>query len=277
MRLKTLAVFVTAALAIFTLGYWLTDTSRRASIAAEQEEDLLQFGEVIFSDDPSEPAAAGCARCHGPEGLGGPIPNDPNGRIAPSLHTATLAAKLKENPDYVHLAVSFGGVVVSGDVNSPMPAWSYEVGGPLNEQQIDAVVALVEMWATEAGEAPAPSGDVANTVEAGAEVYAAPGSGTPCSSCHGPDLAGVPNTFPNIQNIGSELVTDLPVVPSGLEQMQADYEQDPRLFLEKWIRDSAGNYNGGTATGMPPYPEDVLPEDALQALITFLLEGDHGQ
>ena len=264
MRLKTLGVLLVTATAAFTMLYWLTDQTRRDQIAAEQEEELLHFGEVIFSDDPSEPAAAGCARCHGPEGEGGEIPNDPEGRSAPSLRTPSLADKLRTNPNYVHLAVSYGGVVVSGNVNSPMPAWSSEVGGPLNEQQIEAVVTLVESWAEEAaGEAPE---EVEDTVEAGAGVYASAG----CGGCHGQDLEG--GTGPNLQTIGSELVTDLPVEPSGLEQMQADYDADPRDFLEKWIRDSSGNYNDGTATGMPPYPESALNESQLTALITFLLD-----
>jgi mono/diheme cytochrome c family protein len=263
MRLKTLGVVLVTAIAAFTMLYWLTDGSRREEIAVEQEEELLHFGEVIFADDPSEPAAAGCARCHGADGEGGPIPNDPDGRSAPSLRTAALANKLRVNPNYVHLAVSYGGVVVSGNVNSPMPAWSYEVGGPLNEQQIEAVVTLVEAWAEEAAsEAPE---EVPDTVEAGAQVYQSAG----CAGCHGQDLEG--GTGPNLQTIGSELVTDLPVVPSDLEQMQADYDEDPRHFLELWIRDSAGNYNGGESTGMQPFPEADLGESQLQALITFLL------
>ena len=277
MRLKTLSVLLTAFFAAFTLLYWVTDDARREAIAVEQDEELLEFGELVFSENPSELAAAGCARCHGAEGEGGPVPNDPSGRQAPSLRTRTLADKVdaylrNTGNSYVEVVVRNGGVAVSGDVNSPMPAW----GQTLNDQQIEAVTALVESWAAEVAEQPVPT-DVPNTVEAGAEVYLTPGTGTPCSSCHRPDLAGVEGQFPNIQNIGQELVTDLPVPPSGLEQMQADYETDPRLFLENWIRDSAGNYNGGTATGMPAYPEEVLPDSLLQALITFLLEGDHGQ
>jgi mono/diheme cytochrome c family protein len=263
MRLKTIGVLLVAAMAVFTMLYWLTDGIRREAIAAEQEEELLHFGEIIFSDDPSEPAAAGCARCHGPEGEGGEIPNDPDGRSAPSLRTASLADKLRVNPNYVHLAVSYGGVVVSGNVNSPMPAWSSEVGGPLNEQQVDAVVALVESWATEAGEAPAE--EVPDTPEAGAEVYVSAG----CAGCHGQDLEG--GVGPGLQTIGSELITDLPVVPSDLDQMEADYAEDPRVFLENWIRDSAGNYNGGEPTGMQPFPESTISDSQLQALITFLL------
>src|SRR3990170_2927989 len=261
MRLKTLSVVLLTALAAFTMLYWVTDNSRRESIGMAHDEELLHFGEIIFSDDETEPAAAGCARCHGPDGRGG----EPGAAvIGPNLHSRSIAEKLKANPNYVHLAVSYGGIVVSGNVDSPMPAWSSEVGGPLNEQQIEAVVTLVEGWAEAAAEE-APE-EVEDTAEAGAEVYTSAG----CASCHGAELEGA--SGPNIQTIGSDLITDLPIEPSQLDQMVADYEEDPRLFLEKWIRDSAGNYNDGETTGMPPHPEERLSESALAALITFLLE-----
>ena len=262
MLLKTLGVVLTTALAAFTLLYWVTDDARRAEIDAEHEEELRHFGEIIFSNDPAEPAAAGCANCHGPDGTGG----EPGAAvIGPNLHSRSIADKLRANPNYVHLVVSFGGVVVSGNVLSPMPAWSYEVGGPLNEQQIEAVVTLVEGWAAEAAEAPVE--EVPDTPEAGAEVFATAG----CVSCHGAELEGT-TAGPNIQTIGSGVITDgLPVEPSGLDQMIADYEADPRNFLELWIRDSAANYNDGASTGMPPHPEGSLNESQMTALITFLL------
>jgi mono/diheme cytochrome c family protein len=262
MRLKTLGVIATTAIVLFTLFYWLTDAPRRESIGADHEAELLEYGEVIFSNDTAEPAAAGCATCHGPEGEGG----EPGAAVVgPNLHSRSLFEKLRVNPDYVRLVVSFGGVVVSGNVNSPMPKWSYEAGGPLNEQQIQAVVALVESWAAEAGEAPVE--EVPDTPEAGAEVFATAG----CVTCHGAELEGTA-AGPNIQTIGADLV-DLEGFsePSGLEQMEADYAADPRDFLEKWIRDSSTNYNDGEATGMPPHPEGQLSESQLQALITFLL------
>jgi mono/diheme cytochrome c family protein len=261
MRLKTLGVLLITALAAFTMLYWFTDEPRREAIVGEQQEELIHFGEVIYSDDSSEPAAAGCARCHGPEGEGGLIPNDPDGRSAPSLRTTTLADKNRVNPNYVHLAVAYGGVVVSGNVNSAMPAWSTEVGGPLNEQQIAAVVALIEEWLEEA-EAP---DDVEDTVEAGAQVYSAAG----CAGCHGAELQG--GVGPPLTNIGNE-VGDLPQPVADQEQYLADYEEDPYLALGLWIRDSAANYNDGAPTGMPPHPESALSESALRALITFLLD-----
>ncbi len=154
MRLKTLGVFLITLMALFTMFYWVTDGSRRTAAKTSEDKELLAYGSVVFANDASNPSSAGCARCHGPDGKGGKVPNDPNGAIAPNLHSASIAAKLKVNADYVHLVVSYGGVVVSGNVNSPMPAWSTEVGGPLTVQQIDAVVALVTSWAEAAPPAP---------------------------------------------------------------------------------------------------------------------------
>lgn len=261
MRLKTIGVILITIMAAFTMLYWYTDGQRREGVATAQDEELLHFGEIIFSDDPSEPAAAGCAQCHGADGTGG---DEESPVIGPNLHSRSIAEKLRANPNYVHLVVSYGGIVASGNVNSAMPAWSAEVGGPLNVQQIEAVVTLVEEWAAEAAEQPVE--DVPDTAEAGAEVYSTAG----CATCHGAELEGT--SGPNIQTIGSEVITDLPIEPSGLDQMIADYEEDPRTFLELWIRDSAGNYNDGESTGMPPHPEGQLSDSALQALITFLLE-----
>jgi mono/diheme cytochrome c family protein len=346
MRLKTLGVFLLTAMAFFTALYWLTDASRRDAAYAQQQEELLAFGEQIFGPDtlfvevtvtagaiePAEveipvngtvrfvnqtgqdvevtgggagafelpvkadadstyrfttegtipvtssaggalsvkvgpqalnAAAANCARCHGPTGMGGEVGN--TGRQAPNLHSVSIANKLKVNADYVRLAISFGGVVVSGDVNSPMPAWSTEVGGPLTVEQIAALTALVKSWAEEAASQSQPP--VSNTPEDGAQVYASVG----CAACHGPDLAGT-DIAPSLLNIGNEPVTDgLPTPISQLDKLVADYEADPRNMLELWIRDSAVNYNDGAATGMPAHPEGALSEDALQALITFLL------
>ncbi|HET7520490.1 MAG TPA: cytochrome c, partial [Candidatus Limnocylindria bacterium] len=143
--------------------------------------------------------------------------------------------------------------------------WSTEVGGPLTIQQVDALTALVESWADEAAQQSQEA--VPDTPEAGEQVYQTAG----CQGCHGADLGGTGN-FPNIQNIGNEPVTDLPTPISQLDQLVADYNEDPRSMLEKWIRDSAGNYNDGDQTGMPPHPESTLSDDALRALITFLLE-----
>ena len=264
MRAKTLGVFLMIGLAFFVAIYWVSDLPRREARFQEDEAQLLEYGEELFGPaTPEVQVTANCAQCHGATGEGGEVGD--TGRQAPNLHSRSIFEKLKVNPDYVNLVIRFGGVVVSGNVSSPMPAWSTEVGGPLTIQQVDALTALVESWAAEAGEQPVE--EVPNTVEAGQEVYNSAG----CSGCHGPDLAGT-GDYPDIRNIGNEPVTDLPNPISQLDKLTADYDDDPRMMLELWIRDSSANYNDGTPTEMPAHPESQLSESALQALITFLLD-----
>ena len=276
MRLKTLGVGLLLVVTFFFAFYWLAESRRMADrteeIAVEEHEYALQ---VFGPPSEEQPAAANCARCHGEDGRGGPIPGDPNNRQAPSLHTKRIADRLAINPEYVNLVIRFGGIVASGDPRSPMPAWDPEVGGPLTDQQIEALTALVEDWAAEAAAAEEAEGEqpVENTAEVGAEVYAAA-----CAQCHGPELEGSEQEgevlFPPLTNIGSEPILNdgLPTDVVHEDQIAADYEEDPREFLRKWIRDSAGNYNDGEGTGMPPFPENELSDDELEALITFLLE-----
>jgi mono/diheme cytochrome c family protein len=278
MRIKTLGIVLISAMSLFTAFYWLTDPARRETAYQTQLTELVAYGKQMFgANTPSNDHTANCARCHSADGTGGPVGD--TGRLAPNLHSKSIFEKLKaqnggsfteirkpgDPPDYVNLVIRFGGVVVSGDVNSPMPAWSTEVGGPLTVNQIDALTALVETWSLEAGAK--PDEVIPNTVAAGQKVFTDSG----CSGCHGPQLAGVAGTFPNLQNIGNAPVTDLPTPISHLDQLKADYAADPRAFLERWIRDSSVNYNDGTATGMPVHPEGKISASALQALITFLL------
>ncbi len=270
MRLKTLGVVLITALALFTVFYWVTDTPRRTSSLDTEKTDLLAYGKELFALPTTEkPANPGCAQCHGPEGKGGEVGN--TGVKAPNLHSPTIATKLQTNAHYVNLVIRFGGVVVSGNVKSPMPAWSAEVGGALNVQQIDALTALVESWAKE-GAAKAPKETPPpNTAAAGDDVFHNLTTAAPCASCHGQALAGVAGTYPNLQQIGSAPVTKLPTPISGLAKLQADYKANPGKFLAQWIRDSSKNYNGGTRTGMPAYGPTELSDAQLQALITFLL------
>jgi mono/diheme cytochrome c family protein len=276
MRIKTLGIVIISALSLFTAFYWLTDSARREDAYKTQNEELLAYGEEVFKpDDPAFPDRAGCASCHGIDGTGGKVRNTE--RLAPNLHSKSIYEKLKaqaggsftevrkagDPPDYVNLVIRFGGVVVSGDVNSPMPAWSTEVGGPLTVNQIDALTALVETWALEAGAQ--PDEEIPDTVEAGQKVFVDAG----CGGCHGADLSG--GFGPSLLNIGNEPVTDLPFPISHLDELQADYAADPRTFLERWIRDSAVNYNDGLTTNMPVHPEGKISASAMQALITFLL------
>jgi mono/diheme cytochrome c family protein len=276
MRIKMLGIVLMSAMSLFTAFYWITDPARRETAYQTQIKELLAYGEEIFKPaDPQFPDRAGCASCHGVDGTGGQVGT--TGRLAPNLHSKSIYEKLRtqaggsftdirkpgDPPDYVNLVVRFGGVVVSGDVNSPMPAWSTEVGGPLTINQIDALTAMIETWALEAGAK--PDEQIPDTVAAGQKVFVDSG----CGGCHGADLSG--GFGPSLLKIGNEPVVDLPTPITHLAELQADYAANARAFLERWIRDSSVNYNDGTPTLMPVHPEGKVSKSALQALITFLL------
>jgi mono/diheme cytochrome c family protein len=234
------------------------DADGETTVTAQGVESTL----LVMAGPPHlTPYGANCARCHGVDGTGG---------IGPNLHSLSLANKWLQTGgrqglnNYVQWVITLGGVVRSGDINSVMPAWGQEYGGSLTRQQIEALTALIGTWAEETLANPPPE-DVPDTVEAGAAVYVEAG----CVGCHGAELEG--GVGPNLQTIGSQLVTDLEFPVSGLDQMQADYDADMRMFLERWIRDSAANYNNGSPTQMPAFPESDLSASQLQALITFLL------
>jgi mono/diheme cytochrome c family protein len=263
MRLKTLGVIFVTATALFTMFYWLTDESRRDARGIEHHGSLIHYGEEIYG--PMEPPldfAADCAACHGEDGRGG----GPDALVVgPSLRSESLARKVSIyagtfDLNYIDTVIRKGGVAVSGNIESPMPAWE----NTLNEYQIDALVALIESWLEE----PDVPTDTPDTVEAGQEVYMAQ-----CAACHGPDRDG-PGQFPDIRNVDEQVGDDLLTDIADLDQYLADHAEDPRLALERWIRDSWENYNAGQPTQMPRFDEVALPDDQLTALITFLLEVD---
>ena len=226
---------------------------------------------VVTAGPPSlQPYGANCARCHGVDGHG--FVTNPT-LIGPDLHSTDLANKWAQTGgaqtlnNYVQWVITLGGVVRSGNINSPMPAWGQEYGGSLTRQQIEAVTAMIGEWARETLENPPPSPvEVPDTVEAGAEVFAQAG----CVGCHGAELEG--GVGPNLQTVGTALTDSLPTPVSQNEKRLADYAADKRGFFELWIRDSSANYNDGTPTGMPAHTPEDLSDSELRALITFLLD-----
>jgi mono/diheme cytochrome c family protein len=367
MRMKALGVVLMVGFAAFTTFYWITDAPRREVFTGIRNEELLEFGQIVFLPDDTytveiavtpdgfaqadaddelqpieslelfanssisfandsgatvtvtgtgttpfeheiedgasapqkfadegettvtmsgaegellvtaglphlEPYGANCVQCHGVDGHG--FVTNPN-LIGPDLHSVDLANKWAQTGgaqtlnNYVQWVITLGGVVRSGNINSPMPAWGQEYNGPLTRQQIEALTAMIGEWALETLENPPPSqADVPDTVEAGAQVYAGAAG---CVGCHGADLEG--GIGPNLQTIGSELVSTIPPLLTetlDIDQMQADYDADPRTFLENWIRDSS-QYNDGNPTQMPTFPAERLSDAELRALITFLL------
>ncbi len=137
------------------------------SVAAQEEDDAQwQLGAQIYAEN--------CAVCHGADG---------EGRVGATLSKDWPSIR----PDLVAI-----DTIAKGVEGSPMPAWSQENGGPLSNEEIEAVVYYILSWQT--GGAPqitpqltatarpeiSPVPDVEGDPNQGAVLY-----DQNCSICHG--------------------------------------------------------------------------------------------
>ncbi len=93
-----------------------------AVLAQEEDDEQWQLGAQIYAQN--------CAVCHGADG---------EGRVGATLSKDWPSIR----PDLVTK-----DTIAKGVVGSPMPAWSQENGGPLSNEQIEAVVYYILSWQT---------------------------------------------------------------------------------------------------------------------------------
>jgi mono/diheme cytochrome c family protein len=122
--------------------YWILEPSRMAGAQDAQEEIFVEWGSRLFA--PTAEGGFNCAGCHGGmSGNGGAAPynlTDPaTGEVtavnwnAPALNTIFYRFSEEE--------VRF--ILVYGRPFSPMSPWGVEGGGPMNDQQIDTLLAYM--------------------------------------------------------------------------------------------------------------------------------------
>lgn len=112
-------------LVAFTLLLWASVSPSAYHVQAQEGEPdpaKLEQGGLLYVEN--------CALCHGEQG---------EGRIG-----ATLA----QNWPSIRPSATVEEIIRRGIPGTVMPAWSEEHGGPLNDEQIDALVAYILSWQT---------------------------------------------------------------------------------------------------------------------------------
>jgi plastocyanin/mono/diheme cytochrome c family protein len=116
--------------ALATLLYFIWDPTRQDAAQARQLRENVDFGAALF--------ARNCSSCHGLSGKGleerGGLPGAILNREE-NRSTALGAANLN--------VARFRDTIHCGRVGTLMPAWSQSQGGPLNDYQINQLVALI--------------------------------------------------------------------------------------------------------------------------------------
>ncbi len=167
-----------------TMPVWgevLTDEQLEALVEytlAASSGSSVETGQLLFQEN--------CAGCHGDFGEGGENPGRTGDVIAP----ISTAEYLKTRDD-----ATIRAVISQGQPNFGMSPFGSTFGGPLDEDQIDALVAFIRSWEADPPvELPPdlPSSIVAlNGVDLYLEI---------CAQCHG--FSGEGDTGPSLRDYG---------------------------------------------------------------------------
>lgn len=233
---------------IITIGsvVWvgINEADRQAEFKSAFAGRTIETGASIYGEF--------CSPCHGIQGQG--IPG-----VAPTLNdTHFFYERLDELgyqgslESYVRLTVAGGRPIQSSEGPWPqnMPTWSVDFGGPLRNDQVDAVTAFVIHWG---------------------DFVPAPGEEAPTPTpldCESPEECGE-LLFQNLGCVGCHVINGQGGgVGPDLTNVYADND-------ENYVRQSITNPNAVIAEG---YPSNVMPQtfnetltdDELDALIAYL-------
>jgi mono/diheme cytochrome c family protein len=127
------------------------------------EGTSLEVGQQLF--------VTNCAPCHGDFGEGGPNPARRGDIIAP----ISTAEYLKTRDD-----ATLRSIIAQGQPNFGMSPFGSSFGGPLDDEEIDALVAFIRSWETDPPVELPPEVAIEQISLSGAEIFK-----DLCSQCHG--------------------------------------------------------------------------------------------
>lgn len=128
----------------------------------------LEIGQNLF--------AANCASCHGDFGEGGLNPARPGDIIAP----ISTAEYLRTRDD-----TTLRSIIAQGQPNFGMSPFGSSYGGPLDDDEIDAIVAYIRSWETDPPVELPPEIAPEEVALSSAEIFQ-----ELCAQCHGPNGEG---------------------------------------------------------------------------------------
>jgi mono/diheme cytochrome c family protein len=147
------------------------------------QEQLDALTAYTFSASQGAPIEVGrelfatnCSPCHGDFGEGGPNPTRPGDVIAP----ISSAEYLQTRDD-----ATLRKIITQGQPNFGMSPFGVANGGPLDESDIDALLAFLRAWELQPPVELPPEFAATPIAVSGAQIYA-----EVCSQCHGPSGEG---------------------------------------------------------------------------------------
>jgi mono/diheme cytochrome c family protein len=197
-----------------------------------------------------------CASCHGDFGEGGANPARPDDVIAP----ISTGEYLKTRDDF-----TLRSIIAQGQPNFGMSPFSINFGGPLDDQQIDAIVAFMRSWESN------PPVDTAPPIQESATVDLTPEEiySTLCAQCHGEDALGLvgpslrgpefkaSNTVQDIFNTINQGHEATPMISWG-DLLNGEQIQSLAEYISQ-LESSETSAEVEPTPGIPSFSNDIMP------------------
>lgn len=257
-RLVIIGSVITLVLILFMVDIGGREEHRLALAAQQDRARRIEQGAALYDQN--------CRTCHGVNGEG-------LGALGPALNDAHFFTARRQEVgwtgslhDYIVATIASGRVTATrplyaGDGVVVMPPWAQVNGGPLRDDQIEALAAFVLNWeATARGEVvlsplPTPTpqaiGDDGQIVR-GRQVFVDAG----CTACHGDDAGGVAEVGPSLLGIGAVAGTRVPGIAA------TEYLRASVLVPAAWVVEGYAQPGGCQA---------VVSEAQLADLVAYLL------
>lgn len=245
--------------------YWAREPSRQEGAVRGFDERAVHRGFILFQPSGSPVPEGnighfGCGGCHGTDGQGGstnyvmPDPLDATKppRVVSWQVPALNTALLRFSKDEVKT------ILVYGRANTPMPAWGVMGGGPMNDQQIDDLVAYIDSIQLDPAKVRKENLDKYGTD--GAKLF----DGF-CSRCHTlgwsigePADVGGGAFGPNLTN--GETVRQFPDA-----KLHAEFVTEGSEYAKPYGLRGVGGNEGG---GMPGFGK-MLTKEQIEAIVEY--------
>ncbi len=157
-RLERVQLFGVLLLALIVIAlplYWVFEPQRQAEATSGKEGRFVTWGGRLYATTAE--GGFNCAGCHGANGGGGSAPYsiaDPN---TGEVKAVSWAAPAVNTIFYKYSESEVEFILVYGRPFSPMSPWGLAGGGPLNDQQIDTLIA--KLWSLQIPREGCPADD----------------------------------------------------------------------------------------------------------------------
>lgn len=142
-RVQFISVLLLVVVVVGLPLYWIFEPARMAGATEGKEGRFVSWGADLFA--PTEEGGFNCAGCHGGmNATGGVAPFNVTNAATGETNAVEWKAPALNTAFYRFDEDEIRFIIVYGRPFSPMSPWGLEGGGPLNDQQVDTLLAYIE-------------------------------------------------------------------------------------------------------------------------------------